>query len=1320
MPYPGQGFFIGWNLLNDQRHRIAALIRALRHRVLVLDGAMGTMIQSLGLSEEDYRGERYAGHGCALHGANDLLALTRPRELEGIHRAYLEAGADIIETNTFNAQRISLADYQLQGEAFAVNRASAALARKAADEVAAATGRPRWVAGALGPTNRTASLSPDVNDPGFRAVSFQELAEAYGEQARGLLAGGVDLLLVETVFDTLNAKACLRAITHILREEGLSTPVLVSGTITDRSGRTLTGQTVEAFYNSVRHGVAAAFPGGRPSWRATDGSGSTGEIAGQPGAPGGMDPAPPGVPESASAGGGSGASSTGLFAVGLNCALGPEQLRPYVQELASLADCWVTVHPNAGLPNEMGGYDETPEAMAAALGAWAREGLVNIVGGCCGTTPDHIRAFAGAVEGVRPRVPEARPVRTRLAGLESLTLGPDSLFANIGERTNVTGSRRFRRLIESDDYETALEVALDQVQGGAQMLDVNMDEGLLDSEGAMVRFLNLLASEPEIARIPVVLDSSRWEVLEAGMRCLQGKGLVNSISLKEGEEEFRAHARAVRSYGHAAIVMAFDEEGQADTASRKVEILRRAYRILVEEEGFPPEDVVFDPNVFAVATGIPEHDEYAMAFLEATRVLKEACPYARVSGGVSNLSFSFRGSPEVREAMHSAFLKHAIQAGMDMAIVNAGALPVYDEIEGELLEAVEDVLFCRRPGATERLTSIAEARQGTEARKAEDLAWRQAPVGERLRHALVKGMDEFVEADVEEARQEADRAIHVIEGPLMDGMNQVGDLFGSGRMFLPQVVKSARVMKKAVAYLVPFIEGEQAEEGEGGEGEAGKGKAGPRTAGRILLATVKGDVHDIGKNIVGVVLQCNGFEVRDLGVMVPAERILAEARDFGADAIGLSGLITPSLDQMVHLAREMEREGFDLPLLIGGATTSRTHTAVRIEPEYSRAPTVHVEDASRCIPVVTTLLDRTAGPSFAAETRTAYRGLRERYAGKDRSRTLLSLEEARRNAFSPDWARYRPPEPRSRGVHTLDGYDLAELAGFIDWGPFLDSWEIRGPWPRVLDDPEVGPAARSLLDDARELLERIVGEGLLEARGVFGLFPAASRGDDVVLFADESPSRILATVPFLRQQFDKRRGRAGSRPNLCLADFVAPESSGAPDWMGAFAVTAGHGLEALVKEFEAAHDDYRAILAKALADRLAEAFAERLHQRVRSEFWGYAPEDGTLTNEALVREAYRGIRPAPGYPACPDHTGKDILFRLLDAPGRIGVELTESRAMTPAASVSGWYIGHPESFYFGVGKVGRDQVEDYGARTGRSPEEVERWLAPNLGYERRD
>jgi len=1250
--------------------RIRLLQDELRRRILVLDGAMGTLLQARALTEDDFRGKRFADHSSSLEGAYDVLALTRPDVLESVHRAYLEAGADILETNTFTSQRISLADYDLQEHVADLNREAASVARRAADAVADETGRPRWVAGAIGPTNRTASISPDVNDPGKRNVDFETLAIAYREQAEGLLDGGVDLLLVETVFDTLNAKACLWALSGLLGERGLSTPVMVSGTITDRSGRTLTGQTLEAFWNSMRHGVAAGFPGGRPPWRVHDDS------------------------------------ATGLFSVGLNCALGPDQLRPYVEELSDLADCWTTVHPNAGLPNELGGYDLTPAMMAEALGEFAEAGFVNVVGGCCGTTPEHIRAIAEAVDGVPPRRPLSPPVRARLSGLESLTLGPDSLFANIGERTNVTGSRRFRRLIEADDYETAVDVARQQVDGGAQMLDVNMDEGLLDSEAAMTRYLNLLAAEPDVARIPVVVDSSRWEVIEAGLRCVQGKGVVNSISLKDGEDEFRTRALQVRRYGAAAIVMAFDEEGQADSVERKVEILTRAYRLLVAELGFPPEDVIFDPNIFAVATGIEEHDRYALDFLDATRLLKERFPWAKVSGGVSNLSFSFRGSPAVREAMHAAFLKHAIEAGMDMAIVNAGALPVYDEIEPGLLETIEDVLFVRKPDATERLTAIAEANQGREFRAEEDRAWRDAAVSLRLTHALVQGIDEFVEEDVEEARRAATRALDVIEGPLMDGMNEVGDRFGSGRMFLPQVVKSARVMKKAVAYLIPYIDAEKAEVGD------------LSAAGKVLLATVKGDVHDIGKNIVGVVLQCNGYDVVDLGVMVPAERILEVAREEGVDVIGLSGLITPSLDQMVHVAREMERTGFQLPLLIGGATTSRTHTALKIEPSYEAGPTVHVLDASRSVGVVSRLLDRSRVEAFAAETRREYAEVREKHANRRKGGSeLIPLEEARARRFPVAWKGYEPARPPKPGVTLFERYPLRDLAETIDWTPFLQTWEVPGKWPDVLNQPHVGPQARELVDDAKELLEEIVEGELFTATGVVGLFPAAAVGDDVELYADEARTRVLSRVHFLRQQFHKGNRDGAPRPDLCLADFVAPAETGIPDWMGAFAVTAGHGVGEVVRRFEAESDDYRAIMAKALADRLAESFAERLHQVVRSEIWGYAPGDGNLPNEALIAERYQGIRPAPGYPACPDHTEKRTLFELLDAEARTGIRLTESCAMVPAAAVSGWYIAHPESFYFGLGRIGRDQVEDYAVRKGMSVDEVEAWLGPNLSYD---
>jgi 5-methyltetrahydrofolate--homocysteine methyltransferase len=1213
-----------------------------------MDGAMGTMIQAYRLSEEDFRGDRFRDHATALQGANDLLSLTRPDVIQEIHRAYLDAGADLIETNTFSANRISLADYGLEDQVLEINRAAARVARAAVDAAEAAQpDRPRWVLGALGPTTRSASISPDVGDPGKRSVTFDQLAEAYGEQARGLLEGGVDVLLVETVFDTLNAKAALYGISTVLAQRGEDVPVMISGTITDQSGRTLSGQTPEAFYNSVRHGA-------------------------QPG---------PG-------------RASGLLSVGLNCALGVDQLRPFLEELAEVADLPVSCYPNAGLPNELGEYDDTPEHMAAVVRDFAEAGFLNIVGGCCGTRPEHIRAMAEAVREMTPRPVPERPVRTRLSGLEPLTIGPDSLFVNVGERTNVTGSRRFARLIRENDYDTALDVARQQVQGGAQILDVNMDEGLLDSPAAMVRFLNLVAAEPEIARIPIMVDSSKWEVLEAGLKVLQGKGVVNSISLKDGEEAFREKARLVRRYGAAAIVMAFDEDGQADTLERRVAVCRRAYRILTEEEGFPPQDIIFDPNVFAVATGIAEHDPYAMWFIEAVRRIKETCPWALTSGGISNVSFSFRGSPEVREAMHAAFLYHAVEAGLDMGIVNAGALPVYDEIPSDLLDAVEDVLFARDPGATETLTRMAEERTGTtETRREEDLSWRELPVRERLAHALVKGIDAYVEEDAEEARQGSTRALDVIEGPLMDGMNVVGDLFGSGRMFLPQVVKSARVMKKAVAYLVPYLEAEQV-------GNEGKGK--------VLLATVKGDVHDIGKNIVGVVLGCNGYGVVDLGVMVPAEKILEAARAEKADVIGLSGLITPSLDQMVHVAQEMERLGFELPLLIGGATTSKAHTALKIEGRY-HGPVVHVLDASRSVGVVGKLLDDKSREAFMADVRADYEETRKRRAQRREKRDLLSLDEARRRAFRTDWAAYEAPTPRAPGIHTFE-VPLAELRETIDWTPFFQTWELRGSFPAIFDDEAVGEQARTLYDDARALLERMEAEGVLKPRGVVGLFPANAVGDDVELYTGEDRSEVLRVIHGLRQQFAK-----DGRENLCLSDFVAPRDSGVGDWAGAFAVTAG-SVARFVAAAEEAHDPYTAILAKSVADRVAEALAEHTHRRVRKELWGYAPRE-RLSNDELIAETYRGIRPAPGYPACPDHTEKRTLFSLLDVEETVGIHLTESCAMDPPPSVSGWYFAHPQAQYFGVGRLGSDQVADYARRKGMDVAEVERWLAPNLGYD---
>ena len=1224
--------------------QIDVLRNAARRRILVLDGAMGTMIQSHRLAEGDYRGDRFAAHAASLKGNNDLLSLTRPDIISGIHAAYLDAGADIIETNTFNANAISQADYGLQDAVAEINRAAAVLARAAADTATARTpDRPRFVAGILGPTNRTASLSPDVNDPGARNVTFDQLVAAYREQAEALIDGGVDLLMVETVFDTLNAKAALYAIDATFERIGRRLPVMVSGTITDRSGRTLSGQTTEAFWISVCHG--------------------------------------------------------GLFSVGLNCALGAEELRPHLEDLAAVADTLVSCHPNAGLPNEFGEYDQTAEAMAAVVEEFARSGLVNIVGGCCGTTPEHVRAIADRVAALPPRAVPTLPRHTRLSGLEPLVIRPDMLFVNVGERTNVTGSAKFARLIRDGDYEAAVHVAREQVANGAQMIDINMDEGLLDSTAAMVRFLNLVAAEPDIARVPIVLDSSKWEVLEQGLKCLQGKGIVNSISLKEGEDAFLRQAREVRRYGAAAIVMAFDEQGQADTVDRKVEICARAYRLLTEHVGFPPEDVILDPNVFAVATGIEEHNGYGLAYLKACRTIKETIPHALVSGGVSNLSFSFRGNTALREAMHAVFLYHAIKAGMDMGIVNAGALPVYDDVPGDLRAAIEDVLFDRRPDATDRLVRMAGAIQGPGVQKTADLAWRDWPVETRLAHALVEGIVDYVEQDTEEARRKYPHPLQVIEGPLMDGMNVVGDLFGSGRMFLPQVVKSARVMKKAVAYLVPFIE----------EANAASGTV-PRKQGRIVMATVKGDVHDIGKNIVGVVLQCNNYEVIDLGVMVPVATIVATARERGADAIGLSGLITPSLDEMVHVASTLEREGFGIPLLIGGATTSKVHTAVKIAPAYS-GPTVHVLDASRSVPVVGSLLSPEKHDAFVTEVAADQNRIRAGHKRRIAGSRFLSLEEARRRRFAIDWATYAPVQPRRPGVTVSTAYPLHELTPYIDWSPFFATWELKGRFPAILDDPVVGTQARSLYEDARRLLEEIVAYGLLTARSVVGLFPAASRGDDIEVFADEDRRSIRLTVHHLRQQMEKAPGR----PNLCLADFVAPVETGLTDWVGAFAVSAGFRSAELADRYQRDHDDYHAIMVKALADRLAEAMAEHHHARVRRELWGYATDE-SLDNEELIREKYVGIRPAPGYPSCPDHSQKAELFTLLDVTARTGIRLTESFALQPAASVCGWYFAHPEAFYFGLGSIGRDQVEDYAGRKGVALAEAERWLVPNLGY----
>jgi 5-methyltetrahydrofolate--homocysteine methyltransferase len=1157
----------------------------------------------------------------------------------GIHRAYLEAGANIIETSTFNATRIAMADYGMEELVRELNVEGAAHARRLCDEFEAQDGRPRWVAGVLGPTNRTASISPDVNDPGARNVTFAELVASYVEATEGLLDGGADIILVETIFDTLNAKAALFAVEEVFAARGLRVPIMISGTITDASGRTLSGQTTEAFWTSVMHA--------RP------------------------------------------------FSVGLNCALGAKELRAYVQELSRIADCHVSVHPNAGLPNEMGGYDETPGFTAAILKEFAESGLVNIVGGCCGTTPDHIRAIANAVRDVAPRTIPTPPPVLRLSGLEPLVIGPDSNFVNVGERTNVTGSKKFADLILGGHYDQALEVARQQVEAGAVVIDINFDEGMLDAEAAMTRFLNLVATEPAIAKVPIMIDSSKWQVIEAGLRCVQGKSIVNSISLKEGEAAFLQQATLVRRYGAAVIVMAFDEQGQADTVERKVTICERAYTLLVERVGFPPQDIIFDPNIFAVATGIEEHDRYALAFIEATRQIKARCPHARISGGVSNVSFSFRGNNAVREAIHSVFLYHAVKAGMDMGIVNAGALVIYEDIPADLRERVEDVILARRPDATERLLAVADDAKGQAQQRKVDLSWREAPVNERLSHALVHGIAEFVVEDTEEARHLYDRPIEVIEGPLMQGMNVVGDLFGAGKMFLPQVVKSARVMKRAVAHLIPYIEAEQAAAG------------GARQAkGKVLLATVKGDVHDIGKNIVGVVLQCNNFEVIDLGVMVPAAKILEAARAHDVDIIGLSGLITPSLEEMAFLASELERERWTVPLLIGGATTSKVHTAVKIAPNYS-APVVHVLDASRAVGVAGSLLSDGLRDSFVEDVRTEYQQVREARAARQHDAPRQRLEEARANKVALSWAGVTPPRPSFEGVRVFDDVPLEELVPRIDWTPFFQTWELAGSYPAILDDPVVGGAARNLWRDAQGMLDTIVREKWLTARAAVGFFEAHSDGkEDIIL-----PGRGV-TVHSIRQQMVKKDGRS----NVALADYVAPKSAGVTDWLGAFVVTTGVGLDARVAAFEAAHDDYSSILLKALADRLAEAFAERMHERVRRELWGYAPNEA-LDNQALIREQYQGIRPAPGYPACPDHTEKRTLFDLLDAEKNVGVHLTESFAMLPASAVSGWYFWHPEAKYFGVGKIEKDQVESYAARKGMELATAERWLAPILNYD---
>jgi 5-methyltetrahydrofolate--homocysteine methyltransferase len=1238
-------------------HPRAQLLKdLLSRRIVLLDGAMGTMIQTHKLQEADYRGARFADFPHDLKGNNDLLTLTQPQIIRSIHSAYLEAGADIIETNTFNSTAASMSDYHMQDLVYELNFAGARLAREAAQATEAKTpDKPRFVAGVLGPTTKTASISPDVNDPGFRGITFDDLVRDYSESIRGLVDGGADILLVETIFDSLNAKAALFAIDQYFEVHEVRLSVMISATITDASGRTLSGQTPEAFWNSVRH--------------------------------------------------------TRPLSVGLNCALGAELMRPYIEELSRTAEVYVSSHPNAGLPNPLAetGYDESPEYTAGLIKEFAQAGFVNIVGGCCGTTPEHIKAIADAVGGIAPRKVPDIPKKLRLSGLEPLSIGDDSLFVNVGERTNVTGSKAFARLILGNNYAEALTVARNQVENGAQVIDINMDEAMLDSQKAMVTFLNLIAAEPDISKVPVMIDSSKWSVIEAGLKCVQGKAIINSISLKEGEAEFIEHAKLARRYGAAVIVMAFDETGQADTRERKVEICTRCYRILVDQLGFPPEDIIFDPNIFAVATGIEEHNNYGVDFIEATRIIKQTLPYAKVSGGVSNVSFSFRGNEPVREAIHTAFLYHAVQAGMTMGIVNAGQLGVYSDIPPDLLERVEDVLLNRpvegEATATERLVEFAESFKGQTRESTEDLSWRNAPIQERLTHALVRGITTYIVEDTEAARleitQQGGRPIQVIEGPLMAGMNVVGDLFGSGKMFLPQVVKSARVMKQAVAHLLPYIEAEKKLLGDS------------RPKGKIVVATVKGDVHDIGKNIVTVVLQCNNYEVVNMGVMVPSAQILDMARREQADMIGLSGLITPSLEEMAHVAKEMEREGFTIPLLIGGATTSRVHTAVKVAPHYSGV-TVWVPDASRAVGVCSSLLSDELRANYVEEIRTEYERVRSQHKNKKGPAPMLSISQARQNALTTDWANYTPPEPDFVGVRSLRNYPLEKIVPYIDWTPFFQAWELSGRYPAILEDEVVGEAASTLFRDAQAMLKKIVEQKWLGANAVVGLFPANTvNSDDIEIYADKGRMRVAMTYHNLRQQTTKPAGR----PNLCLADFIAPKETGIRDTIGAFAVTAGLGIDARVRAFEETHDDYSAIMLKALADRLAEAFAEHMHWRVRREFWGFAKGEN-LNNEQLVNEEYRGIRPAPGYPACPDHTEKGPLFELLKAPENAGIIVTESYAMVPTAAVSGFYFSHPEADYFAVGKIGKDQVEDYSKRKGWTLEETEKWLAPALSYER--
>jgi 5-methyltetrahydrofolate--homocysteine methyltransferase len=1229
--------------MTTRDQRIQQLYQAAKDRILILDGAMGTMIQSHKLEEADFRGTEFKDHPTDLKGDNDLLCITQPHIIEEIHTQYLDAGADIIETNTFNGTQLSQADYQLESQAYRINFEAAKIARLAADKKTLETpDKPRFVAGAVGPTSRTASISPDVNDPGFRNVTFEELRKNYYESVKGLTEGGSDIILIETIFDTLNAEAAIYATREYFNDAGIELPIMISGTITDASGRTLSGQTTEAFWISVAHA--------KP------------------------------------------------FSIGLNCALGADALRPYIEELSTKADVRVSAHPNAGLPNEFGEYEQTPEQMAAIIGSFAESGFINIIGGCCGSRPEHIAAIAKEMAKYPPRVPPVIEPTLTLSGLEPFVAGKNHLFINVGERTNVTGSKRFLRLIKEEKFEEALDVARDQVENGAQIIDINMDEGMLESKEAMVHFLNLIASEPDIARVPIMIDSSKWDIIEAGLKCIQGKSVVNSISMKEGEEEFLDRARSCLNYGAAAVVMAFDEKGQADTYERKIEICKRSYDLLTSI-GFPPQDIIFDPNIFAIATGIEEHNNYAVDFINATAWIKQNLPYASISGGVSNVSFSFRGNDSVREAIHSCFLYHAIKAGMNMGIVNPGQLVIYDEIPAELKERVEDVVLNRRPDATDRLLEIAEQyRTGASQKQEENLEWRQLPVNKRLEHALIKGITTYIIEDTEEARLNASRPIDVIEGPLMDGMNVVGDLFGSGKMFLPQVVKSARVMKQSVAHLIPFIDAEK--------------DVNSKPKGKILMATVKGDVHDIGKNIVGVVLQCNNYDVVDMGVMVPCDKILAKAIEEKVDIIGLSGLITPSLDEMVHVAKEMQRLDFQIPLMIGGATTSKAHAAVKIEPQYKNNIAVYVPDASRSVGVATSLLSDTGTEDYVEKIRNEYEKVRERRKQNSRKDPVLSYESALAKRCQLDWEAFEPTRPTFTGTKVFEDYPLEDLVPYIDWTPFFITWGISGKYPKIFDDEKVGEAATQLFNDAQNLLKRIIDEKLLRAAAVIGFWPANSHDDDILLYKGEEKDEEIAKLHHLRQQIVKNP----SNPQYSLADFIAPETSGKTDYIGGFAVTAGIGANKLAQSFEEKNDDYNSIMTKALADRLAEAFAEHMHERVRKEFWGYDKNE-SLTTEELIKESYRGIRPAPGYPACPDHTEKATLFHLLNAEQEIGVAITEHFAMTPAASVSGFYFAHPETKYFNVGKISKDQVEDYAKRKAMSLQEAERWLSPNLDYD---